>query len=244
MNITIYGFCAALAVLTLCSILPYLSINLLWIAIGSIVISSLLCKTCANTYTLASVLAIFPLLTLVFIKDCQYIQYILIASCIGIAIGRVGCFFAGCCSGKMCGKKNLFGISYKKGTIVVDKYCKKEVTVYPTILIEIFINLLIAYIVWVSKYGAVYFGILQSIFMIMTDKWRMVSRMNLSYSILPILSLLLFSFLVYNKCKGITAKPKINLSFKPSSIIYSLLVALVLSNDINFSNLNKKLNLF
>lgn len=35
MNITIYGFCAALAVLTLCSILPYLSINLLWIAIGS-----------------------------------------------------------------------------------------------------------------------------------------------------------------------------------------------------------------
>ena len=218
----------------MCCILPYLSIKILWIVIGSILIGAILCKSCSETYILASYLAIFALLTLYFIKDCKYIQYILIGSCIAIAIGRVGCFFAGCCTGKMCSKKNPFALSYKKGTIVVDKYCNKEVTVYPTIFLEILINLLIAYIVWVSKYGADYFGILQSIFMLMTDKWRMVSRMNLSYSVLPIFSLLLFSFLVYKKCQDITEKPTIKLSFKPISLFFSLLIVFILSNDINF----------
>lgn len=234
MKITSYGLCAGLGVFTLCCILPYLSINLLWIIIGSILIGAILCKSCSETYTLASYLAIFPLLTLYFINDCQYIQYILIASCIAIAIGRVGCFFAGCCTGKLCSKKTPFSLTYKKGTVVVDKYCKKEATVYPTIFLEIIINLIIAYVVWVSKYGAVYFGILQSIFMVMTDKWRMVSRMNLSYSILPIFSLLLFSFLIYKKCENISERPSIELSFKPISLIFSLLIIIILSNDINF----------
>ena len=65
---------------------------------------------------------------ILFTPDCNYTKNILVAFALALATGRVGCLFAGCCSGKQCSHNNPLGIEYKRRFYnVVDKYTKNLV---------------------------------------------------------------------------------------------------------------------
>ncbi|MBO6517172.1 MAG: prolipoprotein diacylglyceryl transferase [Bacteroidia bacterium] len=61
--------------------------------------------------------------------------------------GRVGCFLAGCCHGKVC--HNAFGVTYTHPESLADPL---NTPLYPTQLFDIFINLIIfATLFWLEK---------------------------------------------------------------------------------------------
>ena len=237
MKITPYGIISGLGVILVGGILPEIKKELLILLVASIFIQSLLCNECGNTYVLASYLAVIPILLILFLKDCNYIRLILAGFSIAIGLGRIGCYFAGCCTGKKCDSSFPLGITYKKGSVLVDKYTKKQSTVYPTIIAEVLINFAIGYITLYSSYGLVWYGVLSSLFMYLTGIWRMVPRMNTQFSYIPMISLLCFSALSYFKCGKITKPTKVTFEFKWIPFIIAIIVMVIFSNDWNFNTL-------
>lgn len=230
-KITPYGFIAGLATTTGLSMLQEKSLVILFALIITILLQTLICKNCKGKFALSAFIGIFPLILLLLILDCEILKKSIAILSFMFAVGRIGCYFAGCCTGKICSNINPLRIEYKNGSIVVDKYYKKNVCVYPTIFLEIFLQFCIFYLVWKSEYGLPLFGITNAILLYVTSLWRDNPRPNSWGSIF---SLILFSVLSYLKCGKINSK--IDLKLKPdlNSLISGIVMALVLSNDINF----------
>ena len=229
---TPYGSCVSIGSLVFLSIVKKMDVKLILIFIASIIIQSFLCKTCQKEYTLASQLSVFPLMLLL-IGNCTRLHEIIIAISISLAIGRIGCYFAGCCTGF----ETSQGITYKEHYTVNKKLKKKNVTVFPSIFIEILSQFIIAFIVSKSEYGLVWFGILNAILVQCTHKWRLSKRMGINKNI-PIISLLVFSLLAYIKCGKLGA---FNLTYKIQGwmILFSLILGFIVSNDINLIHIKK-----
>lgn len=238
LKITPYGIFVGLAIFLILSIIGKFDYKLIGIIIISFFIQSLMCKTCSNKYTLASVLSILPLLIIIFIPDCYKLKNIFVALSIGMFIGRIGCLFAGCCSGKITMNENTF-IKYEN-TFINEKLNKKIVTVQPNIFLELILQYLIIFIVYKSKYGITLFGILNLILIYLTNFWRMERRMGKNSNIV-LYSLFLFSILSFFKCNDLPNN--YSLSFNPNIyyVVTGVFVTLITSNDINVSSLIKSL---
>ena len=229
---------AGLGFILVGGILPEMKSELLVIGLATICIQSILCNECTNTYVLASYLAVFPILLILFLKDCNYIKLILAGFSVAIGLGRIGCYFVGCCTGKICDANFPLGIPYKKGSVIVDKYTKKSCTVYPSIIAEIIINFAIGYITFYSSYGLVWYAILNALFMGLTGIWRLVPRMDTQFSYIPIISLLCFSILSYVKCQD-EKIPTLTFAFKWIPFIIGIIFMIIVSNDFNFDTIEK-----
>ena len=145
-----------------------------------------------------------------------------------LAVGRIGCYYAGCCSGKIAHNDSYFNITYNKNKYV-DK--QKKVNVYPTIIIEVIIQFLIALIIFKSDYAVVWFGILNALLVYITTLWRKDERVNNKLYI-PITSLLIVSLIGYLKCGQIkNYKLKVQLSWW--MFIFVIIMSIIVSNDIN-----------
>jgi prolipoprotein diacylglyceryltransferase len=233
MKFTPYGFFVTLASITFLCITKKLPFEIGLSLILSIFIQSKLCHKCNSVYSLASYLSILPILILLFVKNCHDIKLILFAFSISFAIGRIGCYFAGCCTGKEVKNKNDLGITYKEGSVVVDKYTHRDVKVYPTIFLEIIFQFFIAYTVFTSQNGMIMFGVLNAMLVALTNTWRMGSRMN-ENSYRPILGLLLFSYLSSMKCAGNIKNIHLNIDYKHIYSVFAIVLGIIVSNDINF----------
>ena len=188
---------------------------------------------------MASFLSVLPILFFLY-HDCQELKLLLIAFSLLSFIGRIGCFWAGCCSGKECPKNFPFKLTYRKKSIAVDKYQVKYV--YPTILFEIFIQFMIFLIVKKSIYGVPLYGILNSGLLLLTYKWRLTHRMGSEKSnYLPIISLLVFTVASSMICLK-TPTPIIQFNIKPWHVIISILMGAIVSNDINFNSIKNDKN--
>ena len=236
-KITPYGFFCGLAIFVALGIIKNINIQLILIIFSSIFIQSNLCKHCKNEYTMASFISVLPLLLLT-IKDCKELRKNLVALSFGLAIGRIGCYFAGCCTGRECENK-FYSIEYKEH-YMVNKHCNKDkVYVYPTIIFEIIIQFILAFLLLKNKYGIPIFGLGNIILMLLTNKWRLQKRMgnNLRNKI-PYISLILFTLLSVFKCNLIT-NYSFDFKIKLVYVISAILFTLITSNDINFSTFKK-----
>jgi len=231
LKITPYGFMGGLGSFLGLSLLKEKTVNMFIALILTMLLQPLLCSKCLGNFSLSAFIGIFPLMLLLFIVDCDLLKNCIIVLSLMFAVGRIGCFFAGCCTGKPCNPLFPFAINYKKGSVVVDKYYKKNTCVYPTILLEIILQFILSYFVWAFDYGLSIFGIGNAILLYLTGIWRDQCRPN---SWRSICGLILFSILSYMKCgKG---KTKPDLKFNPDliSFIVSIIVSIFLSNDIFF----------
>lgn len=235
MIITPYGIFFGLAILASFSIIKNFDYKLILIIISSLIIQSNLCKSCNYQYTLASHLSVLPLLLILFIPDCYELKNIFVAFAIGLFIGRIGCYFVGCCSGKESSKDIPFGINYKNNYFINKKYNKSNITVYPSIILELLLQLIIAIIVYKSEYGIPLFGILNMLLIYFSKYWRMEKRMGSSQNI-PIYSLILFTIIAFYKC-GKVSNYKLGYNIKIHFIVIAILVTIITSNDINFNAL-------
>lgn len=235
MKITPYGIFVGLAWLFFNSSIQNLDWKFIALVFITILVQSQLCSTCHNQYTMASVLATFPLV-LLFLYDCFSIKNILISFAIASAIGRIGCLYAGCCSGKPC-NKSIWSLHYDKGYIVNNYLHKNNVDVYPSILLEIILQFIIGYLVYKSDYGIQLYGILNLLLIWLTNKWRLQVRMN-STSYIPIIGLIIFTILSYFKCPS-KIPFSFKFSFKPYMYILSAFWTFIVSNNINIGTFIK-----
>ena len=233
MKITLYGIITAFSLIIGVSFVNNLLLKdyfiLFTIFLISIYTQHIWCKDCSSSYSLASHLTVMPILILVFF-NCSNIHMIIFAFSIACAIGRIGCFFAGCCTGKVT-NSSIFEINYTKDYVINKQTNKTNVYVYPTIFIEIISQFIIAYLVYYHKFGIILYGILNAILLIFTSFWRHKKRMN-NNIYLPVISLFLFSYMVYKKnCyKNLQIYPKFVI--KPTSVIFGIILGLIVSNDI------------
>jgi prolipoprotein diacylglyceryltransferase len=232
MKITLYGIIIAFSLIIGVAFVNDLYVKdyliLLAIFLISIYAQRIWCKDCLTSYSLASHLAIIPILVAIFF-NCSNIHIIIFAFSIICAIGRIGCFFAGCCTGKVT-KSSNHAIKYTEDFIINKQTNKKNVYVFPTIFIEIISQFIIAYLVYYHKFGVILYGILNAILLIFTSYWRHKKRMN-NNIYLPVISLLIFSYIVYKK-KCYNSLTHIKFILKPISIIVGIILGLIVSNDI------------
>jgi hypothetical protein len=231
LKITPYGFMGGLGTFLGLSLLKEKTINMFIALILTMLLQPLVCSKCLGNFSLSAFIGIFPLMLLLFVLDCDLLKNCIIVLSLMFAVGRIGCFFAGCCTGKPCNPLFPFAINYKKGSVLVDKYYKKNTCVYPTILLEILLQFILTYLVWAFDYGLSIFGIGNAILLYLTGMWRDRSRAN---SWPSIFGLILFSILSYLKCgKG---QAKYDLKFSPDiiSLVVAIIVSIFLSNDIFF----------
>ena len=236
MKITKYGFITAIGFFTFGSIIKKWDWELFSIVCLSIIIQSVLCKDCTSTFQMSAYISVLPILFL-FLKDCNRIKQILVAFAVSLAIGRIGCYYAGCCSGRECKKTNLLKIKYEKDSVVNKQLQKDKVYVYPTILLEIIFQFAIAYYVAISKNGIPLFGLLNLMLYTMTNTWRLQERMSGSAHI-PIMGLALFTIFSFQKCNGLE-KYSFSYEFNYFNLIPAIIVAIIVSNDINVNSINK-----
>lgn len=188
------------------------------ILFSSLYFQKIWCIMCSGSYSLATHLTIIPIFVAL-LFDCKKIHMILFAFAIACAIGRIGCYFAGCCTGKVA----TSGIKYTNG-VINKKTQQRIVYVYPTIFLEIVLQFIIAGIVY---FYPVFYGLLNALLLLCTSYWRYSARTGNIY--VPIVSLLFCSFVVYQKqCTS-------NLIFvmKPYSIVVGIILAYITSNNIN-----------
>ena len=233
MKLTKYGFLSGLALFVSLTIMGHINWVFLFAIFISVILQNSICSECKSTYVLISFFIMTPLLFLVLIDNCEYLKKILIGISFGLAIGRIGCYFAGCCTGKECDKNFPLALKYSKGSVLFDKYKHKITYVYPTILLEILFQLLIGIAVYFSKFGIQLFGILNAGLIILTHFWRRTKR--ITNVVIPIFSLLFFSVISYYKCKPLDVK--IDLKFNYVFVLMSILLMVIMSNDINVNNL-------
>jgi len=231
LKLTPYGFFGGLGTFLGLSLLKEKTFSIFFALILTMLLQPLLCTKCLGNFSLSAFIGIFPLMLLLLILDCDLLKSCIIVLSLMFAVGRIGCFFAGCCTGKPCNPSFPFTLHYKKGSVLVDKYYKKNMSVYPTILLEIFLQFILFYLVWTSDYGLIIFGIGNAILLYLTGMWRDQSRPN---SWPSIFGLVLFSILSYLKCGK--SKAKCCLKFNPDilSLIVAIIVSIFLSNDIFF----------
>ena len=226
MKLTHYGLFSGIGLLISLSIIRYIDFKLALIFILAITAQTKISYKNEYTYSLISYLSIIPILLIIFNK-CYRTKELLVGGSIMLAIGRIGCYYAGCCSGKIATNNYYFNLEYNNNKYI-NKY--KKVKVYPTIIIEILIQFLIAFIIYKSDYAIVWFGILNAILVYITTLWRKDERIN-TLSI-PIASLLLVSLIGYLKCGQIkNFKLKVQLAWW--MFIFVIMMSLIVSNDIN-----------
>ena len=226
MKLTHYGLFSGIGILISLSIIRYIDFKLILIFILAITAQTKISYKNEYTYSLISYLSIIPILLIIF-NNCYRTKELLVGMSIMLAIGRIGCYYAGCCSGKIAHNHSYFNLTYNKNTYINKD---KKVKVYPTIIIEILIQFLIGFIIYKSDYSIVWFGILNSILVYITTLWRKDERIN-TLSI-PIASLLLVSLIGYLKCGQIkNFKLKVQLSWW--MFIFVIIMSLIVSNDIN-----------
>jgi len=238
MIITPYGLIAGFAAFIGASLIDLKDIVVALVI--TFLINPYICDKCDGTFSLSSFIGIFPIVilllqirlennTLIF-NDCNLLKNIMIAMSLAIAIGRIGCYFAGCCTGKPCNSSFPLSIQYIKGSVIVDKYHNKDVHVYPTVLLEVVLQFMLFCAVFVSDYGLQIFGVGQAFILYLTNTWRYQQRPN-SFS--SMIALFLFSALTYFNCGKV--KSNYYLNFKPNTIaiLFSIVTAFVLSNDVH-----------
>ena len=205
---------------------------------SSLLIFTQICYKCNETFNMVSFMAVFPIIVLNF-SDCNEAYNIILAFSIFAAISRLGCLFAGCCTGKE--TKSLFSLKYEGDYVINRNTNKKVVRVKPTIILELLLQLLIAYIVMNSKNSLFYFGILNGLLLLGSDFWRHGGR-ALDKNIVKIstLSLILFSIISVFKCEKII-KPEFKLHLNIFKIATSIFIAIIASNDINTKKIKKKI---
>jgi hypothetical protein len=103
--------------------------------------------------------------------------------------------------------------------------------------LEILFQVFIAYSVFNSQHGILLFGVLNALLITLTNSWRMVSRVN-ENSHMPIIGLLLFSYLSSLKCSGSIKNININVGYKNIYLVIASILGIVVSNDINFKKSN------
>lgn len=233
MKITIYGIIVAFSLITALSFVNNFVVKdyflLFIIFLISIYSQNIWCKDCLKSYSLASHLTIIPILISIFF-NCNNIHIIIFAFSILCAIGRIGCLFAGCCTGQITNSSN-FAINYTKDYVINKQTNKSNVYVYPTIFIEIISQFIIAYLVYYHKFGVILYGVLNAILLIFTSFWRNKKRMN-NNIVLPVISLLLFSYIIYEKKCYNNSQLYLKFIIKPISIIFGIILGLIVSNDI------------
>ena len=238
---TIYDCCVFIATVVAFSFVNGLTtidiFKLIAIVILSILVQPLFCKSCLTSHSLAAYLATIPLLISLFF-DCYQIYILIFAFSIACAIGRIGCFFSGCCTGKLSSHFSHFSILYPRGTIIAD-HLLRPVRVVPTILIEIFFAFFISFIILFSKYGLLLYGPINLLLIFFSYFWRFTPRADFHF--LPIISLALFSIIIHFKqCYRTYHLPFV---FKPFSLIFALIFSLFFYYDIHISSFYKMLNI-
>ena len=162
MTITLYGLIVFIALFTGFSFINIINrddiLLIILILIISICLQFYLCNSCYNSYSLASYLTTIPIL-LVLLFECKKLKEAIFIFSIICAIGRIGCYFASCCSGKITSKKP-YTINYSNYYLINKTNHKEHISVYPTIIIEIIIQFIIAYLVYYNSYGIILYGIL------------------------------------------------------------------------------------
>lgn len=249
MKITPYGFCGGLGWLLGSLIIGLDNFNpkLIFICLMSPFLQIFTCKNCDTTYSASSYLAVFPILMLLFLK-CSYAKLVIVGSSFGLVIARLGCYLSGCCTGKECKKSFPFAIKYKKKDLLkkfpnYKNYLSDsdDIYVYPTILLELMLQLLIVLIVFKLDYGLVYYGILTGGLLLTTNNWRLTGRHSSMW--IPVSSSILFSIIAFFKCGKVKTDKirKINYKYLPIFISISILMSLAASNDFNVADIMNKL---
>lgn len=243
MKLTMFGIMVSIGTLVLLSIIRSFDVQLFSLGIASIIIQAQLnFQANAKTqFSLASYMAILPLLLVLFNK-CYRSKELLVALSVGLAIARIGCYFASCCTGKIVDKnkkenKDMLTIEYDEDYLINKKLNKKNINVYPTIIVEILLQFLIAYIIFKSDYAIVWFGILNAVLLVATSYWRLEIRTgNIA---IPVVSLLTVSVIGYLKCGAVqNFKLKTKLSYW--MYLISLIAIIITSNDVNVKHAEDK----
>lgn len=239
MKLTTYGYLVFIATSLSMGFISNFSIKHIIIIVLSVILQSFLCKECSSQYTLAAYLSVIPLLSAV-VLNCNELKELIFAFALGCAIGRIGCYFAGCCTGKECSYKNKFSILYKENHIINNRKKRKNIRVHPTIFLEIILQFLIAFLVYKSKYGLTIYGIGNIALFFLTSMWRDGSRMGNRFSgNYPVIGLILYSIYSLVKCKPIDFKPKFKLNIY--YIVLGMILWYVTSNDLNVGHLKRML---
>ena len=229
MEITPYGICFGIGVFVTSCIIGSYSWTLIVLFIAGMIMQGLLCNSCWDQFTLASVLGALPLLFVLFLPDCEYLKRVLFGMAVGSVIGRIGCYFVGCCSGAETSTDNKLGLTYRDA-FINRKFGKDEVCVKPTILVEIVLQALIALAVWKSDYGIVLYGVLNLVLLFLTNLWRCEPRMG-SQTWVTYASLALFSIIGAYRCGAVGGVGKGAFVFRWSFLFWALVVMLQTSND-------------
>lgn len=265
MKITPYGIISTIAIFIGLSFVNNVNVvdvlKIILIIFISLLSQIKLCDTCSTVYSFASHLTIIPLLT-VLLFNCKKVYMMIFVFALICAIGRIGCYFAGCCTGKEANKNDILsicynvkdnkdkkskkdeetmlGFSYNNDYIVNKNIKKKKICVQPTIFLEIFLQFVIVIILVLSKYGLYFYGIMNIILLITTNFWRLEKRMSNNY-FLPILSLVIFCIIVFvKKCN---LKTQLKFVVRPILLLIAVSIGLIVSNDINVGNVKNMIKL-
>ena len=237
MKFTPYGFISTLATTIFLSMYNIFNYKTLINFFISIILQKFMCKNCGKIYTMASYMALLPLFN-VLLNDCTRIKNFFQAFSVLAAFGRIGCYFAGCCTGKQTDKKS--GIKYQGAYSINKKLGKHKVFVKPTIIYEIIIQVIFAFIMLYFKNGYLYFGPLNAILIIITNLWRLEQRMGngQSSNAIPPISLFLTFLITMYKCKNLNVENSFNIeNINFNYLIIGVLTGLIVSNDINIKDI-------
>ena len=142
MKFTAYGFIGTLSVTIFLSIYNIFNYKTVINFLTSILLQKIMCKDCGRVYTMASYISLLPLFHVI-LNDCTRIKTFFQAFSILAAFGRIGCYFAGCCTGKETDKNS--GIKYEGNYRINKKLGKHSVHVKPTIIYEIIIQFIFTF---------------------------------------------------------------------------------------------------
>jgi phosphatidylglycerol---prolipoprotein diacylglyceryl transferase len=114
---------------------------------------------------------------------------------IGHAIGRIGCFFAGCCYGKE--TNSIFGVVFNN----INSLAPKGVCIHPTQLYESFGDLLIFLFLWLNRKKTKFDGELFGLYLVLYSAFRFCLEFLrgddrgqiLFFSVTQVLSIIIFS---------------------------------------------------
>jgi prolipoprotein diacylglyceryltransferase len=243
MKITPYGLIAGFSTLIFLGLVD-INNNKSFLKFALVIISSLIlftkiCYKCDQTYNMVSFMGVYPILVLL-ANNCQETYSVILAFSLFGAISRIGCLFAGCCTGKE--TNSSFSLKYEGNYMVNKNTNKNTIRVKPTIILEILLQFLFAYITLKSKNPLLFFGILNGFLIIASDFWRLGGRaIDKKIILISSFSLILFSVISVFKCENFI-KPKINFNLNIFKIIISIVIIIISSNDINFGKKKLKKN--
>ena len=119
MKITPYGLIGGIAILIFLGLVN-LNSRFIVVLITSIILFTKICYKCDKTYNMVSFMAVYPILVLI-ANNCEETYSIILGFSILGAISRIGCLFAGCCTGKE--TNSSFSLKYE-GNYMVNKNTK------------------------------------------------------------------------------------------------------------------------